>query len=268
VSCLGDAVAGVLVVLAALAVLAWPLLRLAGVRPAWPAALIALPVAFILARAYQAFTGTPAWDVPGVIGVPAASYAAAALLTAPGARRLPTIGVTALIIALYPAASAWSGRQQASANAASLAATGLPLVAAELPGYRITGAGAENPGEFITYSLVPDSAPPELTPSSTTDDEKISVVISHPWPLFAPPAHCASDTGTTSYVTLADSPPCLPYGHGLWLQRRGNVIAVFTRYGSAVVELDADALVTPEATVLCATGHLVPRGASAFPAGP
>jgi len=72
---------------------AWPLLRLAGVRPAWPVALIALPVAFILGRAYQAFAGSPAWGVPGLIVVPAVSYAAAALLTAPGARPVRTIAL-------------------------------------------------------------------------------------------------------------------------------------------------------------------------------
>jgi len=45
-----------------------------------------------------------------------------------------------VIVALYPAATLWNSGQQASANAASLTATGLPLLAAELPGYRITQA--------------------------------------------------------------------------------------------------------------------------------
>jgi hypothetical protein len=117
-------------------------------------ALVALPVAFLVAHAYQAFIGSPAFAMPGTILVLAVSYAA------------------------------------------SLAATGLPLLAAELPGYRIAQAGAEDPGEWITYRLVPDSAPPELTPSVTYDQQVITVVISHAWPLFAPPAHCASDTAT------------------------------------------------------------------------
>jgi len=142
--CLGDAIAGVGVAIAVVTVLAWPLLRLAGVRPAWLVALVALPVAFLVAHAYQAFIGSPAFAMPGTILVPAVSYAAA---------------------------SAWNGRQRADANAASLAATGLPLLAAELPGYRIAQAGAENPGEWITYRLVPDSAPPELTPSVTYDQQ-------------------------------------------------------------------------------------------------
>ena len=173
-----------------------------------------------------------------------------------------------MIVALYPAATLWNSRQQASANAASLTATGLPLLAAELPGYRITQAGAEKPGDYITYNLVPDSAPPELTPSPTTDSAKIYVVISRAGPLFAPSAHCASATGAGPYVTLAGSPPCQPSGHGLWVQRRGNLNVVFARHGDAVVELDADAFVTPEATVLRAAEDLVPRGASDFPSGP
>jgi hypothetical protein len=59
--CLGDAIAGVAVAVVAVTVLAWPLLRLAGVRPAWLVALVALPVAFLVAHAYQAFIGSPAF---------------------------------------------------------------------------------------------------------------------------------------------------------------------------------------------------------------
>lgn len=264
--CLGMAVIWVLAALAVMVVLAWPLLHLAGVRPAWPVALAAPLVAVVLARAYQAFAVLPAWSMPGVIVVPAAAYGAAALVTAPGARRGQIIGLAVAIIALYPLTSLWSGRQQANAAAASLAEAGLPLLAAELPGYRITGAGAENPGRYITYSLVPVSAPPELTPSMTIDNEKIDVLISHPGPLFAPPAHCASST--SSFGTLADSPPCQPYGHGLWLQRSRNRISVFTRSDGAIVELDADAHVTPEAAVITAAEHLAVRPASYFPSGP
>jgi hypothetical protein len=266
--CLGDAIAGFAVAVVVLAVLAWPLLRLAGVRPAWPVALVALPVAFILVHAYEAFGGILAGDTTGWILILAISYAAAAVLTEPGARPLRTVGLAALLIALYPAASARNGRQQADANAASLEATHLPLLAAELPGYRIAQAGAVNPGEWIGYRLVPDSAPPELTPSETSDQQDIYVVISHPSPLFAPPAHCASDTSFTTDLPAADGPPCQPAGHGLWTRPEGALVAVFTSYGHAVVELDANPAVIPVATVERAAEHLVPSSASAFPDSP
>ena len=143
-SCLAVAAVAVGAVLTALAVLAWPLLRTAGVRPAWPVALAAPPVAFILGRAYQAFTGNFAGRAPDGIVILMVAYAVAALLTKPGARRAQTIALTAVIIALYPAASLWASHRQ----------------------------------------------------------------------LFAPPAHCASNTGVTAPVTLADSPPCHPYATG------------------------------------------------------
>jgi hypothetical protein len=93
-------------------------------------------------------------------------------------------------------------------------------------------------------------------------------VISHPSPLFAPPAHCASDTGVTTDLTAADGPPCQPAGHGLWRRPEGALIAVFTSYGHAVVELDANPAVIPVATVERAAEHLVPSNASAFPDSP
>lgn len=86
-SCLAAAAVAVGAAMAALAALAWPLLRIAGLRPAWPAALAAPPVAFILGRAYQAFTGNPAGRVPDGIVLLMVSYAVAALLTTPGAWR-------------------------------------------------------------------------------------------------------------------------------------------------------------------------------------
>lgn len=253
-----------------LVVLAWPLLWLARVRPAWPVALTALPVGFILAHAYTAFIGAPYSLVPGIIVIPACSYSVAALLTAPGARPLHVIGLTAVIIALYPAAAFWSNRGQDDAMAAYLTAPRLPLLAADLPGYRITGAGADRLASVVYYSLVPDSAPPERAPSMTIDNEKINVLISHAGPLFAPPAHCASNNsyGAPSSETVADSPPCQQAGHGMWLQRRGNVIAVFTSRDGAVIELDAVVHVTPEATVLHAAQNLVIRPPADFSSGP
>jgi hypothetical protein len=267
--CLGALLVGFVAAAVMLVVLAWPLLWLARVRPAWPVALTALPVGFILAHAYAAFTGTPYWLVPGIIVIPACSYAVAALLTTPGARPLRVICLAVVIIALYPAATLWSSRGRNDATAAYLTAPGLPLLAAELPGYRITGAGADRLGSFVYYSLVPDSAPPELTPSMTIDNEKISVLISHTGPLFAPPAHCASNNsyGIPSSQAVADSPPCQPIGNRVWLQRRGNLIVVFTSRDGAVIELDAVAQVTPEATVLHAAENLEIRPPANFPSG-
>lgn len=268
--CLGELLVGFVAAAVMLVVLAWPLLWLARVRPAWPVALAALPVGFILAHVYAAFIGAPYWLAPGIIVIPACSYAVAALLTTPGARPLRVICLAAVIIALYPAATLWSNRARDDATAAYLTAPGLPLLAAELPGYRITGAGADRVNSFVYYSLVPDSAPPELAPSMTIDNEKINVLISHTSPLFEPPAHCASNNsyGTPSSKAVADSPPCQPIGNSLWLQRRGNLIAVFTSRDGAVIELDAVAQVTPEATLLHAVQNLEIRPPSDFPSGP
>ena len=268
--CLGVLLVGFAAAAVLPAALAWPLLWLARVRPAWPVALTALPVGFILAHAYAAFIGAPYWLAPGIIVIPACSYFVAALLTTPGARPLRVICLAVVIIALYPAATLWSNRGQDNATAAYLTAPRLPLLAVELPGYHITGAGADRLEGVVYYSLVPDSAPPEVVPSMTIDNEKINVLISHAGPLFAPPAHCASNNsyGTPSSETVADSPPCQLAGNGIWRQRRGNVIAVFTSRDAAVIELDAVVQVTPEATVLHAAENLEIRPPADFSSGP
>jgi hypothetical protein len=52
------------------------------------------------------------------------------------------------------------------------------------------------------------------------------------------------------------------------MRRENALIAIFTSYGRAVVELDADPLDIPVTTVERAAEHLVPSSVSSFPSGP
>ena len=97
--CLGLALIGALAGMLAIVVLAWPLLHAAGVRPAWPVALVGPVVTLVVSREYGDLTGqTPE---TGLWVVLALSYAAAAVITAPRLYRYWSLVVGIGVIALY-----------------------------------------------------------------------------------------------------------------------------------------------------------------------
>jgi hypothetical protein len=97
--CLGLALIGALAGMLAIVVLAWPLLHMAGVRPAWPVALAGPAVALVMSREYANLTGHAL--VTGLWIVLAFSYAAAAVITAPRLYRYWSLVVGIAVIALY-----------------------------------------------------------------------------------------------------------------------------------------------------------------------
>jgi hypothetical protein len=99
--CLGLALFGALAGMLAIVVLAWPLLRAAGVRPAWPVALAGPVVALVASREYANLTGQTL--ITGLWIVLALSYAAAAVITAPRLYRYWSLVVGIAVIALYVA---------------------------------------------------------------------------------------------------------------------------------------------------------------------
>jgi hypothetical protein len=105
--CLGLALIGALAGMLAIVVLAWPLLHMAGVRPAWPVALVGPVVALVLSREYGNLTGHTL--VTGLWVVLAVSYAAAAVITAPRLYRYWSLVVGLAVIALYLATRSAGG---------------------------------------------------------------------------------------------------------------------------------------------------------------
>jgi hypothetical protein len=108
--CLGQAIIAVLLLSIALAVLAAPVMRVAGLRPAWPTAIAGPVVALAVGQAYAASPLAGALSLPGLsLGlVLAVSYAAAAVLTGRGTRYYVRIGVTTVLVVLV-AVSAMAG---------------------------------------------------------------------------------------------------------------------------------------------------------------
>ena len=101
--CLGLALLGLPVLAVAVVLLVGLLLRLAGVRPAWPITFGGLAIALIIGHAYQRYflAGAPLTLLAAILGI-AGSYAAAAFLTTPEEHRLVRIGLAVAIFALLP----------------------------------------------------------------------------------------------------------------------------------------------------------------------
>lgn len=97
--CLGLAIIASLAALLAIVILAWPLLYAAGVRPAWPVALIGPIVALVASREYMKLADggllTSLWFVLAI------SYAAAAVISAPRLYRYWSAVVGIAVVALY-----------------------------------------------------------------------------------------------------------------------------------------------------------------------
>jgi hypothetical protein len=101
--CLGLAVISLPVLAAGIVFLAGPLLRLAGVRPAWPIVLVGPAIALTLGYMYQRYflDGALLTLLAASVGI-AGSYAVAALLTMPEGHRFLRIGLAVAIVALLP----------------------------------------------------------------------------------------------------------------------------------------------------------------------
>lgn len=96
--CLFLAIVGVLAGLVAIIVLAWPLLHLAGVRPAWPVALLGPFIAIVAYREFLLLVDRSL--VTGLWILLAISYAAAAVITAPRVYRYGSAAVAMAVVAL------------------------------------------------------------------------------------------------------------------------------------------------------------------------
>jgi hypothetical protein len=101
--CMGLAVIGVPVLAVGIVLVVGPLLRLAGVRPAWPIVLVGPLIALIIGHMYQRYflNGAPLTLLAASLGV-AGSYAAAAFLAMSGGHRFLRIGLAIAIFVLLP----------------------------------------------------------------------------------------------------------------------------------------------------------------------
>ena len=195
------------------ALVAWPLTRWAGVRPAWLIALFGAVVGVSGMRAGDSLGLAPTLTSPWLVLIVAVAYAVAAWVVV---ARIPMIWrVLLLVIALLPlpVAELTAGVRVANAEQNVLAQAGVPLLGPDVPaGYRIRNAGTEGSYQRgFFYSLEPAAI--GTTPDPATEDKAaIRVVVAPVSPTFAPPNRCTvvGSTGVQDY-----RPPCPQVGDNM-----------------------------------------------------
>jgi len=111
--CLGQTILGAIALAVAVVAAVGVLLRLAGIRPAWPVALAGPVISLLLGTAFQGSFLAWALSLPGLsLGlVLAISYGAAAYLTMSGVRTVWRITTGASLIVVVLALHLWSAPQ-------------------------------------------------------------------------------------------------------------------------------------------------------------
>lgn len=189
----------------------------------------------------------------------AAGYGLAHLLVAAGTRPRVRAGVGAALLAVLPLS------QMAQASAVDRTArhrlddASVPLLAPDVPGYRVHFASVVNVDRDLHYFLQPRDAD---VSADDRDEHGLWVTVQHRPAGFAPPQHCdAADSTVTAHLS-----PCTPVAAGVWRvqrdDRRWYVVQPPGR--SEVVLLTTEGSAVPEKDVVSMAADLRPRDAGFF----
>jgi hypothetical protein len=247
------------------AVLAWPVARWAGLRPAWLVALLGGGLGLAGLRVGDSFGLSPTLTSLWLVPIVAAAFVVAAWVVV---TRIPLAWrVMLVVIALLPLAGAelTAGIRAANAKQDMLAQAGVPLYGPDVPaGYQIRRPGTITYGQHeFFYHLEPTAI--GTTPDPTTEDKaSISVVVAPMSSQFDPPLHCtfASSTGVGDRV-----PPCPSVGDNLWRWSRGDYVSYFVRRGDVGVDIERTSGQVSEDILRDVARTLAVRDPSYFTAG-
>lgn len=244
------------------AVVAWPVMRWVGVRPAWLIVLVGAVVAMLGVMARDGFGFSPTLTSPWLAPIVAVAYAVAAWVVV---ARVPLQWrVLPLVLALlpWPVVELTAGARAASAQQQELVRAGVPLLGPDLPaGYVVRRAGTEGGTQReLFYRLEPASI--GTTPDLTTEENNtIWVIVAPTSPTFAPPDRCtvAGTTGTQDY-----RPPCPQVADNVWRWNNGDYVSYFVRKGDVMVAVERTSANVPEDLLKGITRTLAPRDPSYF----
>ncbi|MFE5810557.1 hypothetical protein [Streptomyces sp. NPDC056491] len=225
---------------------AWMLLRVAGVRPAWRVAALGGVLALLAEYLYsRAGGGTllASYAVPLLL---AAAYAAAAAVALPGVGSLRRWGALAAALLLaWPLTAALGERSITDRAEGELVASKVPLLAPDLHGYRMYFPEASEYSGTFGYLLLPR---PVETSAADREQRGVRVTVSPPVAGFAPPDVCEVESGGPR----VDAGPCEQVAPDTWrssragsiryIARREGVIVVLTGGGPSVPDGDLRAM--------------------------
>ncbi|MCP2356393.1 hypothetical protein HD597_003413 [Nonomuraea thailandensis] len=211
--------------------LGWVALLLVRVRPAWLVTLAGIGLTFVLGWSTRLLVPDPAWWLTSLLA--GACFAVAALCTRGVSRGRVVVAV--VLLGAYPVAAAATPGQQELDRRDALAELGIPLVVADLPGYRL-GPVSLYSGPGLTYHLVPDGSADPATPYQARRPGDIEVMVTSVPARFTPPADCSN-------FSYPEPPPqpCEPIGAQAWRRTLGGEASYVARDGRVLISVRLDA---------------------------
>lgn len=177
-----------------------------------------------------------------LMAIGACSYAFAAGLVMP-MHRAVRVSVLGVIAAAYIAA--WSTQDviALAARTQVMARAGVPVIAPDLPGYRLTRADGEDTSLFLSYERQRDHSDLiiSIEPKSETTLE------------------LACEVGIADSVLDDYTPTCRKVSAGIWIRTETIRTTVLTTHGNALVEVGSDT--ASEAELLAVLPTFRPIGA-------
>ncbi|QUQ66253.1 hypothetical protein [Kutzneria sp. CA-103260] len=249
------------------ALVAWPVTRWAGLRPAWLVALLGSGIGLAGLFARDSFGFQPTLTSPWLVPIEAIGFVVAAWVVV---TRIPLVWRALLLVLVLlplPVAELTAGIRANSAKQDTLAQAGVPLYGPDVPaGYQIRFAGNIGYGEHkFFYSIEPTAIGTKPDPN-TEDETSVRVTVAAVSPSFAPPDHC---TFTGSIAEGDRVPPCPSVGTDMWRwnSKDGSYVSYFVRRDGVGVEIERHSDKVPEDILRGIARTLAVRDPSYFTGG-
>ncbi|MEU8788303.1 hypothetical protein [Streptomyces sp. NPDC048643] len=244
--------------------LAWPVLRVLKIRPAWLTALFGIGVGWYPVWNIETFQWLPGGTRYVQPALWVTAFALAAWFTQSRRPLWPRAAVALALVLLMPLDSLATTLHERSEQNSELAAAGVPLLGPRVPAaYHLNGVGtikgaAEQEATFF-YRISPDN----VSGADTMDDlqREIRVTVGPVQPGFTPPSHCTALTSTYP----SPSPACTPVDPGVWRSSNHEYVDYFTRVGDTVAVIQARTPPVSDTVLRSLAGSMRVRAPSYFP---
>ncbi|MBO3745857.1 hypothetical protein J5X84_07225 [Streptosporangiaceae bacterium NEAU-GS5] len=242
------------VALAVTEALAWVALVLMRVRPAWAVALTGSGLTLAIGWVTMQLIFAPAFRLAPLLT--GAGFAVGALLTMRTTDLLPRAVVAATMLAVYPVAVVTTPQQTELDHRDELERVHVPLVVADVPGYRL-GRVSTYGMSGMTYRLLPDGSPDPATPYERRRPGEIEVSVTTMPARFTLPADCGDAASASSAAQ-----PCQALDARTWRRQTDGEVTYIAHDDTILITATMDADDSSDALVrqLVATGR--PRSAS------
>ena len=252
--------------------LGWGVLRIVGVRPAWPAALLGAGLSWYLLKYLTVLFWLPGGADYVRLALQAAAFALAGGVTASLRPWWPRAAAAVALALVVPLNSLADTRISDQRQDSSFSAAGVPLLGPQVPaGYHLEGTGTETNMNTVTdaeteptffYRVAPDNPGSGATTMAQLE-QNVQVTVAPVQSGFSPPSDCVAIDGDYP----APSHACTAVAPGVWRWDAHHYFIYFVRVGDTVAAVEADSPPVSEAVLTGIAESMRVRPPSYFTGG-